>query len=57
MDLYVANIDKNDKIHGGTYMKQFDKRYFKEFKLFTRAFINLCKNNPNDPQNIHMPRW
>ena len=41
--LDVANIDKNDKNPWGTIYKAIYERYFGEVKLFTRAFINICK--------------
>ena len=52
LDLDVANIDKNYKNKWRTIYKAICECYFGEIKLFIRAFINICKKHPNDPQNI-----
>ena len=52
IDLYFSNIDKNDKNTWRTIYKAIVERYFGDAKLLPRAFIYLCKNNPNDPQKI-----
>ena len=50
MDLDVAIIDKNVSKTWKTIYEAFDESYFIEVKLFPRAFINLCKKHPNEPQ-------
>ena len=52
MGLYVANIDKNDNNIWMTIYEAIYEGYFFKVKLFPREFINICKNNPNEPQNI-----
>ena len=52
MDLYVKNIDKNKKKTWRTIYKAIGEGYFVKVKLFTREYFNLCKNHPNEPQNI-----
>ena len=52
MDLDVANIDKNDNNTWRTTHKEIYEGYFVKVKLFPREFINICKNYPNETQNI-----
>ena len=52
MDLDVANIDKNDDNTWRTIYESIYEIYFVKIKLFPRAFINICKNYPNERQNI-----
>ena len=52
MDLVFSDIDKMIRMHGEPYVRQLTNITLEEAKLFTRAFINICKNHPNEPQNI-----
>ena len=52
MDIYVKNIDKNYKNTWRTISKAIDVPYFGEVKLFTKEFLDQCKNHLNEPQNI-----
>ena len=52
MNLDIENIaSKNHKIWRSIYEVIHDD-YFKVVKLFPREFLNQCKNNRNEPQNI-----
>ena len=48
----VKNIDKNDKNIWRTIYEAIYAPYFEEVKLFSKEFIDHCKNRPNEPQNI-----
>ena len=50
MDLDVTNIDKNDKNTWRKIYEAIGEPYFGGVKLIPRAFLNLCKNHPNEPQ-------
>ena len=52
MDIYVKNIDKNDKNTWRTVYEAIDAPYFVEVKLFPKSFPDYCKNHPNCPQII-----
>ena len=52
MDFDVATTDKNNNNTWRTIYKTIGKRYFGDSKIPSREFIYLCKNNPNEPQNI-----
>ena len=52
MDFDVENNNNIDKNTWRNIYEEIDEGYFVKVKLFTRAFINLCKNRPNEPQNI-----
>ena len=47
----TMNVNIEKKI-GDKYMKLLIIRFLKETKLFPTAFLNQCRNNPNEPQNI-----
>ena len=52
MNLDIENIAiTNQQIWKSIYEVIHDD-YFKVVKLFPSEFLNQCKNNPNEPQNI-----
>ena len=52
IDIDVENINKNDNNTWRNIYEAIDEGEFVNVELFPRAFINLCKNNTNDPQDI-----
>ena len=52
MNLYVKNIDKNDKNTYRTIYQAMFAPYFVEVNLFPTSFLYHCRNHINEPQNI-----
>ena len=52
--IYVKNIDRNDKNTWRTIYEAIDAPYFGDVNLFTKVFLDQCKNHPNEPQKIHL---
>ena len=50
MDIYVKDIDKNNKRTRRTIYEAIDAHHFGNAELFTKAFLDNCKKHLKDPQ-------
>ena len=52
MDVNIENIASKKQPYWRSINRIIDNSYFEVVKLFTTTFLNQCKNNTNEPQNI-----
>ena len=50
MKIYVENIDKNINTTWRPIYEVIDAPFFEKTNIFPQYFLDLCKNNPNQPQ-------
>ena len=52
MNLDIENIASKNQPFWRSIQEVIDDSYFGVINLFPKIFLNQCKNNPNEPQNI-----
>ena len=52
MNLDIENIYSTKQPFWKTVYETIDDSYLEVVKTFTKIFLNQCKNNPNEIQNI-----
>ena len=52
MNVDIENIASIKQPFWRSIYEVIDDSYFEVVKLFPTTFLNQCKNNPNEPQNI-----
>ena len=52
MNVDIGNIASKKQPFWRSIYKVIDYSYFEVVKLFPTEFLNQCKNNPNEHQNI-----
>ena len=52
MDVEIENIASKKYPFWRPIYEVIENSYFEETKLFPTTFLNQCRNNPNEPQNI-----
>ena len=52
MNVDIVKISSKRQPFWRPIYEVIDNSYFKETKLFLTIFLNQCRNNPNEPQNI-----
>ena len=52
MNVDIENIASTNRKFWRSIYEVIDDYYFKVVKLFPTIFLNQCRNNPNEAQNI-----
>ena len=52
MNVDIENIASKKQLFWTPIYEVIENSSFEETKLFPTTFLNQCKNNPNEPQNI-----
>ena len=52
MDVDIENIFSKKQPFWISIYEVIDYSFFEETKLFPTKFVNRCRNNPSEPQNI-----